>query len=1412
MSDVEVMPRRSPTTRGRRIVELVGFALLAYVPFLVSSPGKVSADTKQYLYLDPGRFLDRALYLWDAHVGLGTVPHQQIGYLFPMGPFFWLFDRVGAPDWVAQRLWLGSIVFAAGLGARWLFREVGIGRTGALAGALVYMLTPYQLAFTARISVLLLAWAGVPFLVVFVMRATRLGGWRDPALFALTVLVIGSVNASALELVGLAPLLWVVLELCRGRDSFRRAVGAVLRIGLLCIGVSLWWLVALRTQAAYGLPVLDLTETLQTVARSSTPTDVLRGLGNWFFYGKDRLGETLEQSGDYTAGGLVEIASYAIPVLALAAAATVRWRHRAYFVLLVVVGTIVGVGAWPFGDPSVYGRVFRAFSDGTAVGLSLRNTPRVVPVIVLGLAGLLAAGVAVLAPKWRELSGVAIVGALVLVAFLPVWRVGYFSEALERDEHIPDYWEEAARAMDAGGDSTRVLEIPGSNFAAYRWGNTIEPVTPGIIDRAYVAREVLPAGTPGAVDLLDALDHRIQEGTLEPDAIAPIARLMGVGTISLRSDLEYERFATPRPRSLWHLLTEPVPTGLTAPESFGRPVPNRAVSTTPLIDALELRTPDDWADPPPVALFDVEDPVDIVRTAPRRQPVLLSGDGDGIVDAAAAGLLDGQQLVLETAALTNAQLRDALEAGADVVLTDSNRRRSQTYFDRIRDSVGETEPAGSRIDEFRLETFPGSGDASRTVVEERGGRVTASSYLTPSDRPAYAFDGDRDTTWLVDSLDAEGASIRLRASTPVHADHVTLFQRDNGPRSIGSVDVRINGGDPIAVELTPDSTGGGQVVSFPATDVRDLELTIADTLDPPDDPPPNGVGFSEIALGDTAVSETVRLPVDVARRVDGRLAGHRFDIVLARQRYEPAQRQDDELALDRRVVIPDARSFGLSGTARVAANSPDATIDAVLGTTAPGTTYASSGHLRGDIDSRASRAFDNDPATGWTPELGPQAGRWLEVAMPTATTVDHIDLTYVDDAVHAVPTQVHLEADGVPVRSMTVGPVVSTSDDGTRVTVRIPFDSFSAQRVRLVVDAVRPNVVTEGEDEIATELPVSFTDLVIPGAPIPAAPAQVPSDCRSDLVQVDGGAVPVRISGAVADARRGLTLSACEPAIELAKGSNRISSAPGVTTGIDVDRVVFSSGADGAAEPVEVLGAPLDSSGAEVKIVDQGKTSYDLRVRTAGEPFWLVLGQSQSDGWEASVNGHALGASTMVDGYANGWLVDPGTSGTLDVTVRWTPQRVVWFAIAASVLAVLACVAIVVLTWRRRRARAESAAASLGSPPEHGVPARYRTAAASTGAVVVLSVGAGVAAALVSRWWIGVVVAVATAIAGATSRGRLVLSAGAPLALALGALVDVPELGWLAVSLLVADVLVEWWRDRAADVRADVRAEVSAPG
>ena len=73
--------------------------------------------------------------------------------------------------------------------------------------------------------------------------------------------------------------------------------------------------------------------------------------------------------------------SFGVPLAALVAADMLRWRYRAYFVVLIIVGTIVGVGAWPYDDPSLFGRAFKTFANDSSLGLAFRNTPRVVPLV-----------------------------------------------------------------------------------------------------------------------------------------------------------------------------------------------------------------------------------------------------------------------------------------------------------------------------------------------------------------------------------------------------------------------------------------------------------------------------------------------------------------------------------------------------------------------------------------------------------------------------------------------------------------------------------------------------------------------------------------------------------------------------------------------------------------------------------------------------------------------------------------------------------------------------------------------------------------------------------------------------------------------------------------------------------------------
>ena len=98
-----------------------------------------------------------------------------------------------------------------------------------LVAALAFMLSPYFLQYVGRISVILLPYAALPWLISLTARAVRTRGWRYPALFALVWLSVSSINASSALYAGLAPALWLpyavlVAREARWRDAWAAAV------------------------------------------------------------------------------------------------------------------------------------------------------------------------------------------------------------------------------------------------------------------------------------------------------------------------------------------------------------------------------------------------------------------------------------------------------------------------------------------------------------------------------------------------------------------------------------------------------------------------------------------------------------------------------------------------------------------------------------------------------------------------------------------------------------------------------------------------------------------------------------------------------------------------------------------------------------------------------------------------------------------------------------------------------------------------------------------------------------------------------------------------------------------------------------------------------------------------------------
>jgi arabinofuranan 3-O-arabinosyltransferase len=1482
-------------------------ALISYVPLLLSGRGFVGADTKQYLYLNPSQLLARAPYLWDKHIGAGSVTHQNIGYLFPQGPWYWVFQQIGAPDWVAQRLWSATLLFAAGCGVLALVRSFGWRDRAAFLAAAGYMLSPYVLEYESRISAILLPWAGLPWMVALAARGLRAqaarsaaraevrasGGdraarrerlrevsravgsrWRHPALFALVVALVGGTNATSLLYAGLAPVLWLPFALAHREITWRGAAAFAGRTAALTLGVSLWWITGLMSQAGYGLDVLAYSETVKTVASGSQATEVLRGLGNWYFYGRDGVGPWVEPSVSYTQNLVLIAVSFALPILALLAAVCLRWRHKGYFVTLILVGTAVAVGVYPYAHPSAAGGLFKAFAEGSTAGLALRSTPRAVPLVTLGFSVLLAGAVDALAQRWSArgigdgrlarfaarrpwvpAAAYALVLLLVLVNMLPLWRGQFVEKGLERPENLPSYVTSAAKSLNAAGESTRVLELPGADFSHYRWGATLDPPLPGLMDRPYVSRELIPYGTPASAELIRALDRRLQEGVFEPSSLADIARLLGVGDVVMRNDLQYERFRTPRPRSTWYKLTNPVPAGLSAPQGFGPPVAETPV--IPLTDEVTLGTPTNAADPPAMGVFGVQNPTPIVRAERADSPLVVAGDGEGLVDASAAGLLGGAGVIRYAGSMNPAQISASLGQSADLLVTDSNRKRAERWG-TVRENYGYTERADEKPLEkdptdARLPVFPNETTADQTVAEQRGvAGVEASDYgnpvaYAPADRPDNAFDGDVTSAWRVGAFaDVRGQRIQVRLQHPVTTNSLTLVQPVTGPRNryITGATVSFDGGKAVPITLGSSSrTSAGQKITFPTRTFSSVEFTIKATnvgvLKKWDGI--SGVGLAEMRIpGVPHLDEVLRLPTDVLTDAGAASLGHRLAIEVARDRADPQEpfKSDTEVDIARTFALPTARSFDISGTARVSAYADDLTVDRMLGRdVGPSVVRAtSSTRLNGSLGDRASAAADGNPATAWSPAFGPQQGAWVQLSAPSPRTVSQLNLQLVADGRHSVPTRFTLEVDGKPLRDIKVPATKDGRAENGTVSAPVHFPAVTGKTFRLVVTGTRAEMTKDYFGGQPLALPVGIAEVGAPGLQVPALAGsqQLDTRCRSDLVTLDGRPVPVRLSGTVQDAeqRDGLPLSLCGPAPALSAGNHDLRSARGNVSGIDVDRLVLASAAGGGAGVATdpFTGPARTADAPAVQMQGDGPVSYRLQVTGAqpGKPFWLVLGQSDSPGWQAVAAGLGkLGPPQVVDGYANGWLVTPKT-GSFDVALSWTPQRRVWAGLGVS--AVLLLVVLGLAFGPRARRRAEiGARLTPDLDPEPVLESPFSGGArVPVLPAVVAGVAAGLLTAVLVRWWAGLLVAVLSVLAGLVPRTRIVLRTGAVGGLLVSALyvlevqgrfhlpenggwvaafAKVATLSWLSVTFLVADTVVQYVQGRRGrDAQVGARA------
>jgi hypothetical protein len=471
------------------------------------------------------------------------------------------------------------------------------------------------------------------------------------------------------------------------------------------------------------------------------------------------------------------------------------------------------------------------------------------------------------------------------------------------------------------------------------------------------------------------------------------------------------------------------------------------------------------------------------------------------------------------------------------------------------------------------------------------------------------------------------------------------------------------------------------------------------------------------------------MPTQMLTSLGTASAADRLTVVMTRQRTSQFPPRDDpETTITRQFSLPTARTFTLTGSASLSALIPDDEVDRLVGrATTPASSVKdaySSGRLPGDVKATASATVDGNPATAWQPGLGTKAqiGSTLTYDLATPQTLTGLNMQVIADGRHSVPTAMTI-ASGNQVRTIAVPPIADGTVPNAVTTVPVTFPALTGSHFVVTFTGIRPEYAANYYSAGPLALPLGIAEIGLPGAHADPTPAALPGTCVSNLLRIDGQPIDVSVVGPTTQAlnggesqlvpcgpdAKGITLSAGPHIVQTAAGHNApCANAPATCTGWNVDQLALDSSPGGGAGSVAF---PTASGTPQLQATQPGPAanlqptavhidSHGAQVTNATEPFELVLGQSVNKGWRAvatpgpgaAAGSHAvdLGRSQLVDGFANGWQVTAadlhalgGSSFTVELT--WTPQKVVWAALAVSGAVLVFCLVVGFLPRRPRR-------------------------------------------------------------------------------------------------------------------------------
>ncbi|WKV15545.1 alpha-(1-_3)-arabinofuranosyltransferase family protein [Janibacter limosus] len=1244
---------RLPRVVSGRVVT-PGLVVVPGVIVFANSWGVFQTDIKPEVYLAPGEMLPGYLAARTSSPYLGS-PNFNVG-LVPVLLVTAALRAIGLDPEMAFKVYHLILWVLAAWGTNRLLRTL-VPSASAWAGLLAgvaYIANPYAVAGGSTPAIAL-PMALLPWLLVAMTRALRDPlSWAWPAGVALVFFGMSGMNVGVVPVYQL--LLVIPLALYVRSDSdltWRQIAVHPGRCALFVVLVSLYWLVPGAAASGTGSQIAEGSETLDGIARTSSFVEVLRGLGLWSYYGSSDAGPWLPQYAMYFTSSVIILLTMVWPAAALLALKVVPARPARFSAVAAAMVAVVMVGLYPGGNgSSPFAVVLRWLFDHVGPLIAFRTTNKIGAGLALAFALLLGLALVRVLPRVLRGHGRAPLTAgagtaVVLALVAPAVTGNLYVSPLD----VPDYWREAATAIDRGNPDQRVPVLPGQTRSSYRWSpDRPDDLPNSLFTHDAVIPETIPNTSQSGGNFPAALDSTLQSGTAGTRDISPFARYLGAAEVLLRHDVVWEDTGGARPGSTARAPADDP--GLQGLRNFGTPGHNMFTRANPPLSREEAVLT-------PLQLYGVHNSQGMVRATSASDSLVVAGDARAIPALQQEGLLDGSPAIRYARGMTGDQLRTLLSEDGRMVVTDTNQRRAA-----ITNRLTSNEGAILSADETpKVTRTLGDDPRDQSTLVREGIRATASSaggafFDPPHGVAENAVDGDPATSWLFgDFRRAKGESLTLSLPKEQRLGRIEIDTTALGDVRIDRLDVRA-GDARESVEVAKDGTAvlnlGGATsdrVKITVGGIRGQGFSL--------------VGISEVTIGGVSATaeRTTRVP-DTLTRLYGELspaerqdfADRPLDILFSRVKNTDAPDDDTEQGLRRDFTVPDDRTY--RAEAQVRALGPrEVLADELAGL---GTTYRARSN-RTYFDSltrRASKAADSSSASAWVPG-GDITDGWWEISGPERN-LSEVTVTQApgpgDEGDTARVTRASVVVDGTKVASGPIGQGTSSIDlpPGTR-----------GSKVRITLDEV---------DDSAGSRPARFTTI--------DTGARITRDAGADrcvtVATLDGKPVTMRPDNPEAIAGPGdpaTTWTGCDKE-SVVWGEHQLRP----VDGLQLDRVSLND-VVGTTSPERVPAPVVEVRRSKIS------SSMKVSVGAASTPYFLSIGRGHDPRWKATPeDGTDPGPPVVVNGYAAGWYVDD--LGEHTVTVAYGPQRSANIALGLSVPGLLLCTILFFVPVIRRRVTA----------------------------------------------------------------------------------------------------------------------------